>query len=209
MRARGSLVLGLIVLFGGCAIADPRPVYQTSTSASAGTMMLVVGVERDLDNAYTVRTLARELAFSLAHRGRSAIDLGTFLQQASLRGIVVPPIVVARLTGGGADGDIEAWLRAERITTIVFLDVAISEQVWGERGKRTRVGLTARGRTLDQGDETWRAYTTPDVEDEPGQGFQIATETALGALARVIVGEPEPAALPRPSTLLPNLRLRW
>jgi len=209
MSARGPLVLALIALLGGCAVADPRPVYQTTTSASAGTTMLVVGVERDVDNAYTVRTLARELAFSLAHRGRSATDLWTFLQQASLRGIAVPPTVVARLTGGVADADIEAWLRAERVSTIVFLDVGIYEQVWGERGKRTRVGLTARGRTLDQGDETWRAYTTPDVEDEPGQGFQLATETALGALARVIVGEPEPAALPRPSSLIQNLRLRW
>ncbi|OLB94031.1 MAG: hypothetical protein AUH30_18660 [Candidatus Rokubacteria bacterium 13_1_40CM_68_15] len=54
----------------------------------------------------------------------------------------------------------------------------------GERGKRTRVGLTARGRTLDQGEETWRASTTPEVEDEPGQGFQIATEAALGPLVR-------------------------
>jgi len=54
----------------------------------------------------------------------------------------------------------------------------------GERGKRTRVGLTARGRTLDQGEETWRAYTTPEVEDEPGQSFQIATEAALGPLVR-------------------------
>jgi hypothetical protein len=209
MNTRSWLVLALLVLFGGCAVADPRPVYHTATSASTGSTMLVVGIERDSDNAYTTRALARELAFGLAQRGRGAIDLWTFLQQASLRGVAVPPSVVARLIGGVADADIEGWLRAERVTTIVFLDVAIYEQVWGERGKRTRVGLSARGRTLDQGEETWRAYTTPEVEDEPGQGFQIATETALGALVRVIVGESEPAALPRPSNLIPNLRLRW
>jgi len=33
-----------------------------------------------------------------------------------------------------------------RLATIVFLDVAIYEQLRGERGKRTRVGLTARSR---------------------------------------------------------------
>ena len=209
MKARGWLGLALSVALAGCAITDPRPVYQTTTSASAGSTMLVIGLERDADNAYTARTLARELAFGLAQRGRSAVDLRTFLDQAGLRGVAVPPIVVARLTGGVVDADIEGWLRTERIATIVFLEAAIYEQVWGERGKRTRVGLTARGRTLDQGEETWRAYTTPEVEDEPGQGFQVATEAALGALVRVIAGEPEPAALPRPSSLMQHFRLRW
>jgi len=208
-RRAGLLLLVVAVVASGCAVTDPHPVYQTTTSASSGSTMLVVGIERDADNGYTARTLARELAFGLAQRGRSATDLWTFVQQARLRGTPVPPVVIACLTGGVAEADIEAWLRAERIATIVFLDVAIYEQVWGERGKRTRVGLTARGRTLDQGEETWRAYTTPEVEDEPGQGFQIATESALGALVRVILGEPEPAALPRPSSVLPNLRLRW
>ncbi len=207
--SRTLALLGAALVVGGCAVADPRPVYHTTTSATEGAPTLVVGVEREADNAYTVRVLAHELAFALAQRGRAAVDLPAFLHEAGYRGTVVPETLVARLTAGVADEDTLAWLRTERVGALIFLDVAIYEQVWGAKGKRTRVGLTARGRQLAGGEETWRAYTTPEVEDEPGQGFQVATEAALAALVRVIAGEPEPPALPSPSRMAPHLRLRW
>jgi hypothetical protein len=202
-------LLAAVTLLAGCAVANPRPVYQTTTTATDGSPTLVVGVERDDANAYTARTLAHELAFGLSQRGRPAIDLPAFVHEAVHRGIVVPDAVTTGLRAGVADADTLAWLRAERISGLIVLDVAIYEQVWGSKGKRTRVGLTARGRRLTGDEETWRAYTTPDVEDEPGQGFQIATEAALGALVRVIVGEREPLALPTPQQVVPHLRLRW
>jgi hypothetical protein len=208
MISGGRLALALAALLAaGCSAANPRPVYQTTTTASEGTSTLVVAVERDADNAYVVRALAHELAFGLAQRGRGAVDLPTFVQEARLRGIDVPVAVATRLGGGVADPDTLAWLAAERVTLLVFLEVPVYEQVWAGNGKRTRVGLTARGQRIDGREETWRAFTTPEVEDEPGQGFQIATESALGALVRVISGEPEPAALP--SSILPKLNVRW
>ncbi len=56
-------------------------------------------------------------------------------------GVAVLPIVEAWLTGGSP-----MPTPTRRLATIVFLDVAIYEQLRGERGKRTRVGLTARSR---------------------------------------------------------------
>jgi hypothetical protein len=209
-RAAAHLLAALLaVVAAGCAVTDPRPVYHTATSTTDGARTLVVGVERDADNVYVVRALAHELAFALGQRGRHALGLGAFQHEGALRGAVMPPAILARLSGGVADADALNWLKAERVSSLIFLEVAVYEQVWGVKGKRTRVGLTARGQKLDGPEETWRAYTTPEVEDEPGQGFQVATDAALAALARVIMGEPEPVALPSPSTLLPNLRLRW
>lgn len=208
MSGARRLVLALAALAAaGCAAADPRPVYHTSTSASDGMPTLVVGVARDPDNEYTVRVLANELAFALAQRGRAAIALPAFVQEARLRGVEVPAAVLARLAGGVVDGEILAWLATERVGALVFLEAPIYDQVWAGSGKRTRVGLTARGHRPGGGEETWRAYTTPEVEDEPGQGFQIATEAALAALVRVINGEPEPPALP--SSVLPRIKVRW
>ncbi len=200
----------LLVAVAGCAVTDPRPVYHTTTAASEGAATLVVGVERDADNGYVVRALARDMAFALAQRGRAAIDLVTFVDEARHRGIGLPPLTVAKLTAGVADEDVLGWLRGERLSAVILLEVGVFEQVWGVKGKRTRVGLTARGRVLGGGEETWRAFTTPEVEDEPGQGFQIASEAALGALVRVIMGEPElPATLSEATRGLPSLRLRW
>ncbi|MBI4593825.1 MAG: hypothetical protein HY728_06370 [Candidatus Rokubacteria bacterium] len=199
-----------LLLATGCAVTDPRPVQHTTTAAADGAPALVVAVERDADNSYIVRALARELAFGLAQRGRAAADLPTFLEAARYRGAAVPPSLVQHLTAGVADDEALAWLRAERVSALIFLDVAVYEQVWSAKGKRTRVGLTARGRQLGGAEGTWRAFTTPEVEDEPGQGFQIATEAALGALVRVIMGEPElPAALSGAGRGLPSLQLRW
>ncbi len=206
---RRLVLLAALLAAAGCAVTDPRPVYHTITSATDGMPTLVVGIEQDADNAYTVRTLAHELAFALAQRGRAALDLVAFAREAAFRGTPVPDAVLARLTAGVADEETLAWLRAGRVGALVFLEVGIYEQVWGATGKRTRVGLTARGRQLDGAEATWRAYTTPEVEDEPGQGFQVATEAALAALVRVITGEPEPLALPDPRQVAPHLRWRW
>jgi hypothetical protein len=209
-RATAYVLTALLSLaLAGCAVTDPRPVYRTTTSATEGARTLVVGVERDADNGYVVRALAHELAFALGQRGRAAVGLGAFQHDAALRGAVMPPVLLARLTGGVADPEVLAWLRVESISAVIFLEVGVYEQAWGAKGKRTRVGLTARGLKLDGAEETWRAFTTPEVEDEPGQGFQIATDAALSALARVIMGEPEPVALPSPGSLLPSMRLRW
>lgn len=201
-------LVSLLFVATGCGVTDPRPVYHTSTVATEGAPVLVVGVEREPDNAPTVRALARELAFALGQRGRAALDLTTFVEQARHRGAPLPSTLVGRLAAGVVDPDTLVWLQAEGVGSLILLDAALYEQVWGPRGKRTRVGLTARGRQLDGTEGTWRAYTTPEVEDEPGQGFQIATEAALAALVRVIVGEAEPA-LPRAGRLLPRLRPGW
>lgn len=203
-------LVALLLAVTGCAVTDPRPVYRTTTAASEGATTLVVGVERDPDNAYTVRTLAREMAFALAQRGRSAVDFATFVDEARHRGLILPPAVVGKLVAGVADEEALGWLRGERLGALILLEVGVYDQVWSVHGKRTRVGLTARGRQLNGAEETWRAFTTPEVEDEPGQGFQIATEAALSALVRVIMGEPElPATLSEASRGLPSLRLRW
>jgi hypothetical protein len=203
-------LIALLVVATACAVSDPRPVYHTTTAASEGAVTLVVGVERDPDNTYTVRTLAREMAFALAQRGRAAVDLGTFADEARVRGLVLPPWLIAKLVSGVADEEALGWLRGERLGALILLEVGVYDQVWGVRGKRTRVGLTARGRQLGGGEETWRAFTTPEVEDEPGQGFQIATDAALSALVRVIMGESElPATLSNVKRGLPNLQLRW
>ena len=205
MRAAG-LVLAL-VLAAGCTITDPRPVYQPTTSTQDGRTMLVVGVDREIVNRATVDGLARELAFALAHRGRSAIDVRTFLDTTDAAGRPMPLPLRVRLQQGVADADIVAWLTAETVRTLVFLEVQIFDQVWAQGGKRTRVGLAARGRDLGNGDATWRAFTTPEVEDEPGRGFQLATEAAVNSLARVINGEPEPSTVPR--MILPVLKFKW
>jgi len=199
-------VLGALVL-AGCAVTDPRPVYHAATSTESGQRMLVVGVERDLLNSSTVSGLARELAFALAQRGRSAVEGTVFVESTDAAGRPMPPPMRARLTQGVADREVVEWLKAENVRTLIFLEVQIFEQVWSTGGKRTRVGLAARGRDLWNGEETWRAFTTPEVEDEPGRGFQLATESALGALARLINGEPEPLAVPRMA--LPFFKLRW
>jgi hypothetical protein len=169
--------------------------------------MLVVGLERDLQNQPTVGGLARELAFALSQRGRSAVEVGSFLDATEAAGRPMPLPLRTRLTQGVADADIVGGRRAEHVRTLIFLEVQIFEQVWSTGGKRTRVGLAARGRDLANGEEAWRAFTTPEVEDEPGRGFQLATASALAALARVINGDPEPLAVPR--MVLPIFKLRW
>lgn len=168
--------------------------------------MLVGGVERDFDNADTARTLARELAFGLAQRGRSASDLSTFLRQASLRGVAVPPIVVARLTGGVADADIEAWLRAEGVATIVFLEVAIHEQVWASAASaRASASPRAAARSI----RARRPGAPPRRPKSRTSRARASRSRRRRHWARWSGGEPEPAALPRPSSLIANLRLRW
>lgn len=202
-----ALAVILSLALAGCTFTDPRPVYHTATVATDGRPTLVVGVPRDDANLYTATVLARELAFALAQRGRAAIDLPTFIEQRALANATLPAPMAARLARGVADAPTVAWLTAEGVTLLVFLEVPIYEQVWGNTGKRTRVGLAARGRNLADGEGTWRAFSTPEVEDEPGRGFEIATAAALGALARMISGEAEPPTLP--AAVGDGLRWRW
>jgi hypothetical protein len=205
---RQALVALVLLLGAGCTMTDPRPVYHPATSTEDGRKMLVVGVDRDLVNRATVDGLARELAFALAQRGRSAVDVRTFLDATDAAGRPMPSPLRTRLQQGIADGDLVAWLTAESVRTLIFLEVQIFDQVWSQGGKRTRVGLAARGRDLSNGEAVWRAFTTPEVEDEPGRGFQLATEAALAALARVINGDPEPTSVPR--LVLPIFnKMKW
>jgi len=204
---RSAILALMLVLAAGCTITDPRPVYHSGTSTQDGRTMLVVGVDREAVNRATVDGLARELAFALAQRGRSAVDVRTFLDATDAAGRPMPVPLRVRLQQGVADADVVGWLTAESVRTLVVLEVQIFDQVWAQGGKRTRVGLAARGRDLASGDSTWRAFTTPEVEDEPGRGFQLATEAAVSALARVINGEPEPSTVPR--MILPVLKYKW
>ena len=203
-----AVLVALALLLGaGCTVTDPRPVYHPATTTEDGRRMLVVGVDREFVNRATVDGLARELAFALAQRGRSAVDIRSFLDATDGAGRPMPPLLRTRLTQGIADPDLVAWLTAESVRTLIFLEVQIFDQVWGQGGKRTRVGLAARGRDLSNGEAVWRAFTTPEVEDEPGRGFQLATEAALSALARVINGDPEPVSVPR--LILPFSKMKW
>lgn len=207
-RVLAGLVLGTLAAVGaGCALTDPQPVYHPAATRQTGERLLVVGLEREAANRPTVEALARELAFGLARRGRAAQDFATFAAGLELAGRPLPAALQERLQGGLVDGDVSGWLQAEGIRTLILLEVPLYEQVWGVSSKRTRVGLSARGRDLANGEAAWHAYTTPEVEDEPGLGFQHATAAALGALARAIVGEPQPAAVPAP--VAPLLRGMW
>ena len=197
------------ILAAGCALphSETRPVYHPATSVTNGERVLVVGVERDPANRYAIDLLARELALALARRGRSALDLTRLSRWSESLGRPLPPRLIGQLERGVADADSVGWLVAERVRTLIFLEIEVYEQAWAADGKRTRVGLAARGRDLSDGESLWRAYATPEIEDEPGRGFELATESALAALARVISGEPEPIfppALPRALNFL-----RW
>jgi hypothetical protein len=202
-------LLAAALLAGGClSTIDTRPVYQPAATMTDGDRVLVVGVERDPANRYLTDTLARELAFALSQRGRAAVELSAFAAALATAGRPLPEEVLHRLAAGSLDRDLGDRLRTEHgVRLMIVLQVELYEQVWGSSGKRTRVGLSARGRDLTDGEGTWRAFATPDVEDEPGRGFQLATEAALGALVRVISGEREPTPVPR--LLLPALKVKW
>ena len=206
-----ALLLALALAGAGCTMAAPhRPIYHPEPVSTNGERTLVVPLERDPANIPTADRLARDMAFSLAQRGRNAMDLPAFAATLDATGRPLPEAMVLRLRAGVADPEVVAWLRAEQVRHLIFLEVRVFEQVWTSNGKRTRVGLSARGRDLGNGEQMWHAFTTPEVEDEPGRGFQLASETALGALVRVIEGEKEPLRIPK-ITLpdLPTVRVPW
>jgi hypothetical protein len=195
MRQWGALAV-VALLAAGCAATDARPAYYAETS-EGGPRVLVVGVGRQDVNLATVEEMAREFAFGLARRGRAAVDLSRWAADAQAAGRPLPGVLLDRLAGGTLDPEVAAGLRAEAIAQVVFLEVRIYDQVWGVTGKRTRVGIEARGSDLADREKTWYAYAAPEVEDEPGRGFQLGSETAVAALLRVINGEPEPVSWPR------------
>jgi hypothetical protein len=188
----------VLLTLGACATSEPRPAYRTAISVGEAPRVLVVGVERDQANRDTVNALARELAFALSQRGHPATDLAAFLEATDAVGRPVSEELRALLLRGVTDPALVTYLTTEGLQRLIVLEIQIYEQVWSETGKRTRVGVLARGRELGgrSGEAAWRVYTAPDTEDERGRGFQLATAATLGALARIIVGEPEPVAVP-------------
>lgn len=199
MKARAFAALGLALplLTAGCSTTNPRPVYHPAASREIGDKLLVVPVEREVANRFAVEGYSRDLAFAFAQRGRTAFDLGSFLDREAAAGRPLPAHHEAMLRRGVVDPEAAAWLHADGVKTLIFFEVQIYEQVWSDLGKRTRVGFSARGRDLSNGEGMWRAFSTPDVVDEPGRGFQLATESAIAALARIISGESEPVEPPR------------
>ena len=207
-----ALALAFALLAPGCALTDPRPVIVAMAPAAARERTLVIGSDRDLANLPIVEELARRFAFGLAQRGRVVADLAAFVEATQAAGRVVPEPVRLRLQAGLVDPEGVAWLRAGEVRHVIVLEVKLYDQVWapGGEGKRTRVGLIARGRDLVRDDPAWYAHSTPEVQDEPGQGFQIGTEAALAALVRVVSGEAEPLLIPKISIpYMPPLKVPW
>jgi hypothetical protein len=205
MRIAG-LVAIVALLSAGCSTVDTRSVYHPARSLGAGDRVLVVGVEHDTHNRPTVEALARQLAFAIAQRGRAAVDLAALADSLDVHERPLPAALLDRLARGALDTDIAVRLGDEGVRLVIFLEVQIYEQVWAAGGKRTRVGLAARGRDLADNAPVWRAYATPEVHDEPGRGFQLGTEAAVTALARIINGDPEPS--PVQKLLAPVLHAR-
>jgi hypothetical protein len=192
----------------GCTTTEPRPVYRATTVTGAGPHTLVVGVDGEGANRHVVDGLARQLAFALSQRGRIATDLTPFCDAIAALGRPLPDVLRDRLLTGVLDPSLVTAMRGEGVHTVIFVEVEIYDQVWGTGGKRTRVGLTARAHDFVHGESTWRVYAAPDADDEPGRGFQLATNAALGALVRAISREPEPAAVP--TAIMPVLdKLKW
>jgi len=196
------------LLAAGCTFTEPRPVYHATIATGVGPRTLVVGVDGEGANRHVAEGLARELAFALSQRGRIAIDLGPFRDSIAALGRPLPDAMRDRLLTGVLDPPLVTLLHGEGVQTLIFVQVEIYDQVWGTGGKRTRVGLSARGHDFAHGEVTWRVYAAPDIDDEPGRGFQLATNAALGALVRAISREPEPVAVP--TAIIPVLnKLKW
>src|SRR5262249_41071098 len=185
-------------LLSGCALtSSPHPASRVESPVMASERAVVVGLERDLANQQTVEDLSRAFAFGLTRRGRVTVPLSDLVEAAQTAGRPLPDAVQARLRGGLVDVDTASWLRAGRVPHGIFPEVGLYDEIWEPDGKRTRVGLLARGRDLAQPGSAWIAHSTPEVVDEHGRGFQLGTEVALASLLRKINGESEPVRLPR------------
>jgi hypothetical protein len=204
-------LVGSSLLLGACALtSDPHPTYHPPSVTLDGERALVVGVERDPANAKTVEDLAGELAFGLAQRGRRATHLPAFLDDGQVTGRALPDPLLSKLRGGQLDADTVAWLRSEGFRHLIFLEVKLYDQAWVVDGKRTRVGLVARGRDLAGSDQAWYAHATPEVVDEPGRGFQLGSEAAVEALVRLLAGQGQPTRVPRIAVpYIPPLKVPW
>ncbi len=210
MRALAA-VLAVVVL-GGCALTNPRPVYRAGL-VNAGQRVLVVGVEPLVANRYSADVLARQLAFALTLRGRNAVPLSEFLDTEDAARRPVPDELRLKLLAGVVGPETAAWLQAVQVKAVIFLETEIYDQVWGMQGKRTRIAMKARGYDLLVGEDLWQAFVTPEVDDEPGRGFQIATDAAVAGLARAISGEGEPFTgvpkIPDQEIKIPAVQVRW
>lgn len=209
MRAAAALLAVLVL--GGCALTNPRPVYRAGL-VNAGQQILVIGVE-PLANRYSADVLARQLAFALTLRGRNAVPLSAFIDAEDAAGRPLPEELRLKLQAGVVSPDTAAWLQAAQVKAVIFLETEIYDQIWGPQGKRTRVAMMARGHDLLVGEDLWRAFVTPEVDDEPGRGFQIATDAAVAGLARAISGEGEPfmrvPKIPDQEIKIPAVQVRW
>lgn len=201
-----------VLLLGGCALATPRPVYRAGV-VNGGQRILVVGVEPLVANRYSADVLAGQLAFALTQRGRNAVSLSTFAESEDAAGRPLPEDVRLKLQAGVVGPDTASWLQMVQVKGVIFLETQIYDQVWSSQGKRTRVAMMARGHDLFVGEDLWRAFVTPEVDDEAGRGFQIASEAAVAGLARAISGESEPFTglpkIPDQEIKIPAVQIRW
>jgi len=207
--SRVAIWCAVALLAAGCAVADPRPVVSPAPPDDQRTV--VVPVERDPANWYQAQALAREFAFGLAQRRLPAMDLTQYVDWSEAVGRPLPAPLLARLAAGIADGEVSAWLRAERVRRVVFLEIQLFDQVWAPASKRTRLLVSARGRDLADPQRSWDAQVSPEVEEEAGRGSQLATATAVHGLLRALHGEAQPLPIPRldvPTLVIPGVPIK-
>ena len=180
----------LIGLTSGCAtIGEPPP---TSLAAPPAGRTLVVGVGLDPQNRPIVQALARALATELDDRWGSVFEATTFSRHADQYGARLPLGHLEHVAAGAPlDSGVADGLRQiHRVHTLVFLDVRVFDQDWGQETKRTRIKLVAWALDLTRLAVAWRATSAPEVEGEGGRGFQVAAEIAVRELVRSVAGEP-------------------
>jgi len=179
----------LVALTTGCATVGEKPAVVVPPPAGR---TLVVAVGLDAQNRSTVQALARDLAAELDDRWGSVFEANAFAKQAARYGV---PVAVDHLEQVAAGTPLDPALvehlkQTHRIQTVVFLDVRLFDQDWGQETKRTRIKLVAWALDLTRLAVLWRATSAPEVEGETGRSFQIASEIAIRELVRAIVGEP-------------------
>lgn len=180
----------LIGLTSGCATVGETP--ATILAAPPTGRTLVVGVGLDPQNRPIVQALARALATEFDDRWGSVFEATTFARHAAQYGAPVPLDHLEHVAvGAPLDSAIAESLRqTHRIHTLVFLDVRVFDQDWGQEAKRTRIKLVAWALDLTRLAIAWRATSAPEVEGESGRGFQVAAEIAVRELVRSVAGEP-------------------
>lgn len=185
--ALSALLVGLTT---GCATVSHH--HETLAPAPVGRT-LVVGIGLDPQNRPTVQALARGVAREFDDRWGSVFEATAFASQAARSGV---PLPVERLEQVAAGAPLDSWvidgLKTHGVQTLIFLDVRLFDQEWGQETKRTRIKLVAWALDLNRLQVTWRATSAPEVEGESGRSFQLASEAAIQGLVRAVLGEPPP-----------------